>query len=67
MGWTGIIQQKLKYIHRNPVVEGLVEEPHHYLYSSARDEAVMPGMLKLETIWGEVITGHYEDLDRNGR
>ena len=50
-----IIQQKLRYIHRNPVEEGLVEEPHHYLYSSARDEAGLPGMLRLETIWGEFI------------
>lgn len=47
-----IIQQKLRYIHRNPVEKGLVEEPHHYLYSSARNEAGLPGMLKLETIWG---------------
>lgn len=47
-----IIQQKLQYIHMNPVIDGLVEEPHHYLYSSARDEAGMPGMLKLESIWG---------------
>lgn len=53
-----IIQQKLRYIHRNPVEEGVVEEPHHYLYSSARDEAGLPGMLKLETIWGDVITDH---------
>lgn len=53
-----IIQQKLRYIHRNPVEEGLVEEPHHYLYSSARDEAGMPGMLQLATIWGKVITDH---------
>ena len=53
---TDIIQQKLRYIHRNPVEEGLVEEPHHYLYSSARDEAGLPGMLKLERIWGEGIT-----------
>ncbi len=51
-----IIQQKLRYIHRNPVVEGLVEEPHHDLYSSARDAAGLPGMLKLETIWGDEIT-----------
>ena len=43
--------------------EGLVEEPHHYLYSSARDEAGLPGMLKLETIWGEVITDHGDNLD----
>lgn len=58
-----IIQQKLRYIHRNPVEEGLVEEPHHYLYSSARDEAGLRGMLKLETIWGEVITDHCDNLD----
>ena len=51
-----IIQQKLRYIHRNPVEEGLVEEPHHYLYSSARDEAGLPGMLRLESIWAEGIT-----------
>ena len=68
-----IIQQKLRYIHRNPVEEGLVEEPHHYLYSSARDEAGLPGMLKLETIWGEVITepvpslrDHRDNLGANG-
>jgi len=38
------------------VKEGLVEEPHHYLYSSARDEAGPPGMLKLASVWGEGIT-----------
>ena len=68
-----IIHKKLRYIHRNPVEEGLVEEPHHYLYSSARDDAGLPGMLKLETIWGEVITGpvpslrdHRDNLGANG-
>jgi len=45
------------------VEEGLVEEPHHYLYFSARDEAGMPGMLKLETIWGDVITDHQDVLN----
>jgi putative transposase len=48
-----IIQQKLTYIHRNPVLEGLVEEPHHYLYSSARDQAGLPGMLPLSAIWDQ--------------
>ncbi len=60
-----IIQQKLRYIHRNPVEEGLVEEPHHYLYSSARDEAGLPGMLKLISIWGEAITDR--DTNKNQR
>jgi putative transposase len=30
-----IIQQKVDYIHMNPVRAGLVTEPEHYLYSSA--------------------------------
>ncbi len=30
-------RQKLDYIHSNPVVAGIVEEPQHYLLSSARD------------------------------
>ena len=29
--------QKLDYIHNNPVVEGIVDKPEDYLYSSARD------------------------------
>ncbi|MCB0763289.1 MAG: transposase [Flavobacteriales bacterium] len=61
-----VIQQKLRYIHRNPVEEGLVEEPHHHMYSSARDEAGLSGMLKLETIWGEVITDHHGNFEGNG-
>ena len=35
-----------------------MEEPHHDLYSSARDEAGWPGMLKLEMIWGDVTKDH---------
>ncbi len=31
------IDQKLNYIHNNPVMAGLVDEPEHYRYSSARD------------------------------
>jgi putative transposase len=63
-----IIQQKLRYIHRNPVEEGLVEEPQHYLYSSARDEAGLPGMLRLEPIWGAFIP-EQQDVhnDRKGQ
>ncbi len=32
-----ILHQKLDYIHYNPVVAGIVENPEDYLYSSARD------------------------------
>jgi putative transposase len=30
-----ILQQKIKYLHMNPVKAGFVEEPHHWIYSSA--------------------------------
>jgi putative transposase len=30
-------QQKLRYIHENPVKAGIVDEPQHYNYSSAKD------------------------------
>ena len=30
-----VIRQKLNYIHRNPVVGGIVDLPEHYLFSSA--------------------------------
>ncbi|WP_299332892.1 transposase [uncultured Psychroserpens sp.] len=33
------IQQKLRYIHNNPVKERIVEKPEDYLYSSARNYA----------------------------
>ena len=29
--------QKLEYVHMNPVVAELVDEPEYYWYSSARD------------------------------
>ncbi len=30
-----MIDQKLDYIHNNPVAAGIVNEPYEYLYSSA--------------------------------
>lgn len=30
-------RQKLEYIHMNPVRQGIVDRPEHYLYSSARN------------------------------
>ena len=45
-----VIQQKLEYIHNNPVVEGFVEKPEEYLYSSAKDYAGMKGILFLYKI-----------------
>lgn len=34
-----MIDQRLNYIHQNPVRAGIVFEPHHYVYSSAIDYA----------------------------
>ncbi len=39
--------QKLKYIHQNPVEAGFVEEPGAYIYSSARDYAGRKGLLEI--------------------
>ncbi len=40
-----MIDQKLNYIHDNPVRALIVEEPHHYIYSSARNYSGMRGLL----------------------
>lgn len=42
------IDQKLDYIHNNPVTSGLVEQSEDYLYSSARNYADMISILKIE-------------------
>jgi hypothetical protein len=38
-----LIDQKLDYIHNNPVKAGFVENPEDYLYSSAKDYAGIKG------------------------
>jgi len=39
------LQQKVDYIHMNPVVADIVAEPHHYLYSSAIDYSGGKGLI----------------------
>jgi REP element-mobilizing transposase RayT len=43
-------QQKIDYIHNNPVKEKIVAEPQEYLFSSARNYAGMDGLLDVEVI-----------------
>lgn len=44
--WSNaVIDQKINYIHNNPVEAGLVFQPEHYLYSSAADYAGEKGIL----------------------
>ena len=42
-----ILHQKLDYIHNNPVVVGIVENPEDYLFSSAMDYYGLPGLLEI--------------------
>lgn len=44
------IQQKLEYIHQNPVVARIVDDECEYLYSSARDYNGLKGLLEIEFI-----------------
>ena len=41
-----VIQQKIEYIHKNPVEKELVNNPEDYIYSSARDYAGKQGLIK---------------------
>ena len=44
------IDQRLKYLHMNPVKAGFVRKPQDWLYSSAKKYAGLPGFLNLELI-----------------
>ena len=45
-----MIDQKLDYLHNNPVEAGFVNEPEYYSYSSARDYCGGKGFIDLELI-----------------
>lgn len=46
-----MMQQKVGYIHNNPIKRGWVDEPEHWRYSSARNYAGMRGVLDVEMDW----------------
>ncbi len=49
--WSNeVIEQKLNYIHQNPVEEGIVYKAEQYVYSSAADYAGEKGMLEISII-----------------
>ncbi|MCT4646469.1 MAG: transposase, partial [Carboxylicivirga sp.] len=49
--WSNkVIDEKIRYIHNNPVEEGLVFSPEDYVYSSARDYSGEKGMLDVIVI-----------------
>lgn len=46
--WSAdVIQQKMDYIHNNPVEAGFVEQPWHWKYSSAKDYCDEKGLVTL--------------------
>jgi len=50
-----ILHQKLDYIHNNPVVSGIVENPEEYLYNSAKDYYGLKGLLEITMVMPMVI------------
>ncbi len=44
---TKFLEQKLNYIHMNPVKALIVEEPEQYIFSSARDYAGKKGLVEI--------------------
>lgn len=45
-----VIDQKVDYIHMNPVAAGFVQEPHYWKYSSAIDYSGGKGILDIDYI-----------------
>lgn len=43
-----LMDQKLNYIHMNPVAAQLVDEPEWYVFSSARDYSGIKGLVQIE-------------------
>jgi len=50
------IEQKLDYIHANPVKAGIVEKPEQYLYSSARNYAELDAVIDVIKLFKRWIT-----------
>jgi putative transposase len=46
-----MMQQKIDYIHHNPVKRGYVDSPEHWRYSSARDYSGREGLLPVLLDW----------------
>ena len=44
------LDQKLSYIHMNPVESEIVDEPENYLYCFARDYARQKGLIDVESV-----------------
>lgn len=47
---TAFLEEKMNYIHNNPVKAEVVAHPEDYLYSSARDYAGEKGLIHIEFV-----------------
>jgi len=47
---NAMIDQRIDYIHMNPVRALIVEKPEDYLYSSARNFASMEGLIETDVV-----------------
>ncbi len=45
-----MIDQKMDYIHNNPVAKGIIEKAEDYLYSSAKDYTGEKGLLEIKIL-----------------
>ena len=50
------IDQKIDYIHNNPVKAGLVSKPDDYIYSSARNYSEKEGVIDVVVTYGRWVT-----------
>ena len=48
------IDQKLEYVHNNPVEAGVVRKPEDYLYSSGSNDAGQRGLMKVSLVYDGV-------------
>jgi REP element-mobilizing transposase RayT len=46
-----MMEQKIDYMHHNPVKRGYVDDPLHWRYSSARNYAGLPDLIEVITDW----------------
>ena len=46
-----MMEQKMEYMHNNPVARGYVDDPLHWRYSSARNYHGIPGLIPVSTNW----------------
>ncbi len=46
-----VMDQKLDYIHQNPVKRGYVDQVEHWRYSSARNYAGQAGLIEVIRAW----------------